>query len=132
MKYRSVILKWKDIFKRLAGSGIFPHELAFLLDSPVRKLILSPKKLAERLHLSPSSKVLEIGSGPGYFSIEIARRIADGYIILSDIQVEMLQKSRIKMFRENVKNAYTVNGDATNLPFGNSAFDLVFLVTVLG
>ena len=66
MKYQSVFARWKDIIKRLAGRGIYPHELAFLLDSPIRKLILSPNKLADRLHLSDSSIVLEIGSGPGY------------------------------------------------------------------
>jgi ubiquinone/menaquinone biosynthesis C-methylase UbiE len=132
MKYQSVLTRWKDIFKRLTGRGIYPHELAFLLDSPIRKLILSPNKLAERLHLSASSVVLEIGSGPGYFSCEVCKRIPDGHLILFDIQSEMLKKSLQKLEREKIRNANTVQGNAIFLPFNGCVFDVVFLVTVLG
>lgn len=132
MKYQSVFGRWKDVFKRLAGRGIYPHELAFLLDSPIRKLILSPNKLAERLHLSTESIVLEIGSGPGYFSSEIAKRIVDGHLIFFDIQTEMLKKNLQKLEREKIRNAYAVQGNAIDLPFNSSICDVVFLVTVLG
>ena len=132
MKYQSELERWKDILKRLAGRGIYPHELAFLLDSPIRKLILSPNKLAERLHLSTDSIVLEIGSGPGYFSTEVAKRIPDGNLIFFDIQTEMLKKSLQKLEREKIRNANAVKGNAITLPFNNLVFDLVFLVTVLG
>ena len=132
MKYQSEFTRWKDIFKRLAGRGIYPHELAFLLDTPIRKLILSPNKLADRLHLSAGSIVLEIGSGPGYFSSEVAKRIPDGHLILFDIQTEMLKKSLQKLKREKIRNANAVRGNAIVLPFNSSVFDVVFLVTVLG
>jgi ubiquinone/menaquinone biosynthesis C-methylase UbiE len=132
MKYQSVLARWKDIFQRLAGRGIYPHELAFLLDSPIRKLILSPRKLADRLHLSDSSVVLEIGSGPGYFSSEVAKRIPDGHLIFFDIQTEMLKKNLQKLERAKIRNAYAVKGNAIALPFNSCVFDVVFLVTVLG
>ena len=124
--------KWKDIWKRFSGRGIYPFELAFLLDSPIRKLILSPKKLVDRLHLTSHSIVLEIGSGPGYFSIEAAKRIPDGTLILFDIQSAMLKKSVAKLERSKIKNTNAVQGNASVLPFGNQVFDVVFLVTVLG
>ena len=132
MKYQLVFARWKDIFKRLAGRGIYPHELAFLLDSPLRKLILSPSKLSDRLHLSARSVVLELGSGPGYFSSEVSKRIPDGHLILFDIQTEMLKKSLQKLEHEKIRNANAVKGNAIVLPFNNRVFDLVFLVTVLG
>jgi len=132
MKFNSSLLRWKDIFKRIAGKGIYPHELSFLLDSPIRKLILSPKKLVDRLHVSNNSKVLEIGSGPGYFSIEVAKRIPDGFLVLFDIQYEMLKKVSMKLERERIKNAIAVQGNAIILPFNIGVFDMVFLVTVLG
>lgn len=132
MKYKSVLTRWKDVFKRLAGRGIYPHELAFLLNSPIRKLILSPNKLADHLHLSTNYTVLEIGSGPGYFSNEVAKRIPNGYLIMFDIQTEMLKKSLQKLEHEKIRNAYAVKGNAVILPFNSSVFDVVFLVTVLG
>ena len=125
------IAKWRDIVQRFAGRGVYPHELAFLLESPLRHLILSPQKLANTLHLTADAHVLEIGPGPGYFSSEVARRIPGGQLVLFDIQPEMLNKSRIKLQRAGLKNL-AVEGNAVFLPFGPRVFDVVFLVTVLG
>jgi len=132
MKLNSNLVRWKDIWSRFSGKGIYPHELAFLLDNPIRKFILSPKKLANYLHLKQNSKVLEIGSGPGYFSLEIARRLTNGYIVLYDIQHEMLLRCQKKIVEKAIQNAFLVRGDAESLPFNSNGFDIVFLVTVLG
>ncbi|MBU1094850.1 MAG: methyltransferase domain-containing protein [Bacteroidetes bacterium] len=132
MRKQLKLFHWIDVFKRLSGRGIYPHELAFMLDSPIRKFILSPEKLIQRLHLSPNSIVLEIGPGPGYFSLEVAKRIPAGQLILFDIQSEMLNKSIVKLKKENIKNFYAVQGNAIVLPFNSRVFDIIFLVTVLG
>jgi uncharacterized protein len=124
--------RWRDVFKRLAGEGIYPHEFAFLLDIPLRKLILSPRKLSDRLHLKADARVLEIGPGPGYFSKEVARRIPDGLLTLLDIQYEMLGKNRRKLQRAGITNAAWTQASASALPFAGPVFDIVFLVTVLG
>jgi CAAX protease family protein len=126
------IAKWRDVLQRFAGRGVYPYELAFLLESPLRHLILSPKKLANHLHLTTHSHVLEIGPGPGFFSVEVARRIPDGHLVLFDIQYEMLEKSRTKLSQAGVKNFNFVQGSAAILPFSSRVFDIVFLVTVLG
>ena len=76
--------------------------------------------------------MLEIGSGPGCFSSEVVKRIPDGELILFDIQWEMLAKSRAKLERTGLGNYRFVQGNAQELPFGASTFDVVFLVTVLG
>jgi ubiquinone/menaquinone biosynthesis C-methylase UbiE len=126
------ITKWRDIWQRFAGKGIYPYQLAFLLDSPLRKLIISPQKLAARLHLAPTARVLEIGAGPGYFSVEVANRIPDGTLMLFDIQREMLEMSRKKLKNAGIKNFHVVQGSAVSLPFRSSVLDVVFMVTVLG
>ncbi len=125
-------IKWRDIWRRFSGRGVYPHELAFLLESPLRNLILSPPKLADRLHLSTNSSVLEIGPGPGFFSAEVARRIPGGRLVLFDIQSEMLEKSRTRLGHAGVNNYRLVQGSADRLPFSPGTFDIVFLVTVLG
>ena len=126
------IAKWRDVLRRFTGRGVYPYELAFVLESPLRNLILSPQKLADHLHLSTHSCVLEIGPGPGFFSAEVARRIPSGHLVLFDIQYEMLKKSRIKLGRSGIKNYHLVEGSAVILPFSPSVFDVAFLVTVLG
>lgn len=126
------VRKWIDIWHRFSGKGVYPHELAFVLDTPLRNLILPAARLVDRLHLTKDSRVLEIGPGPGYFSSEVARRIPAGELILLDIQREMLTRSRAKLRRKGARNFHLVQADAEDLPFGASTFDVVFLVTVLG
>ena len=78
----------KGILRRFFGKGIYPSQISFWLDFPLRRLILSPKKLADRLHLKENFQVLEIGPGSGYFSVEVARRIPHGHLELFDLQKE--------------------------------------------
>jgi CAAX protease family protein len=66
---------WYDVWNRFNGHGTYPHQLAFLLLLPLRSLIFSPRQLAERLDLKPNARVLELGPGPGFFSVAIARQI---------------------------------------------------------
>jgi SAM-dependent methyltransferase len=134
------IARWRDIWGRFAGRGVYPNELAFLLDTRLRNLLISPQQLAEHPHLSSGNRVLEIGPGPGFFSQAVARRlrgedargIAGGRLVLFDIQSEMLVKSRRKLERAHIDNADYAQGNAVRLPFHAQAFDVVFLVTVLG
>ena len=122
----------RETFQSFFGRGTFPHQLAFLLEIPLRRLILSPEELADRLELTPTSRVLEIGPGPGYFSVEIARRIPGGHLELFDLQPEMLDKARRKFERAGVRNVGFTPGDAGALPFKENDFDVVFMVAVLG
>jgi len=122
----------KGILRRFFGKGTYPSQISFWLDFPLRRLILSPQKLADRLHLKENFKVLEIGPGPGYFSVEVARRIPHGYLELLDIQQEMLEKNRHKIEMTGLRNVDFTQGDAVNLPFDENKFDVVFLVAVLG
>ena len=122
----------KNMLKRFWGKGVYPHQLSFLLDSAVRRLILSPERLADRLRLKPDSHVLEVGSGPGYFSVEVGRRVPRGRLVLLDLQREMLLKARRKVAAAGLQNVSVVQADASALPFREASFDVVFLAAVLG
>jgi len=122
----------KGIIRRFFGKGTYPSQISFWLDFPLRRLILSPKKLADRLHLEENFKVLEIGPGSGYFSVEVARRIPNGHLELLDIQQEMLEKAGHKIEKARLHNVGFTQGDAVDLPFDENEFDVVFLVAVLG
>ena len=52
----------------------------------------------KRLELQENMEVLEIGPGPGYFSVNAARALKQGELTLFDIQKEMLDyaKKRIE------------------------------------
>ena len=124
--------EWKDILKRGFGRGTCPHQLGFLLESSLRRFVLSPEELAERLELSAAARVLELGPGPGYFSRAVARRIPKGHLLLVDLQAEMLQKARGKLARAGLGNVGFVRADGAALPVSSGGWDCVFLVAVLG
>jgi ubiquinone/menaquinone biosynthesis C-methylase UbiE len=124
--------EFKDILKRGFGRGTCPHQLSFLLDFSLRRFILPPERLAERLELTEASRVLELGPGPGYFSRAVARHIPKGFLLLIDLQSEMLQKARVRLVRSGFRNVGFVQANGACLPLRSGAWDCVFLVAVLG
>lgn len=74
---------------RAVGGGYFPHQLSWRIDNPFRRLFLTPAVFADRLSLSESSRVLEVGPGPGCFSAELAERISRGHLELLDLQPQV-------------------------------------------
>jgi ubiquinone/menaquinone biosynthesis C-methylase UbiE len=123
---------WREVWDHFKGRGAYPHQLAFLLLNPLRSLLFSPRELVARLHLTANSRVLELGPGPGFFSVHIARRIPSGHLCLVDVQREMLDKARARIRRADVSNVSFAQASASALPFAREVFDTAFLVTVLG
>jgi uncharacterized protein len=119
---------WRQALAR----GIFPHQLAWFLELPVRRLVLSPVAMASRLSLRADVSVLEIGPGSGVYSLEVARRIPAGRLELFDIQPEMLARCRAKCAAAGLTNVGFTTGDGASLPFPDASFDLVYMVTVFG
>lgn len=125
---------WTDaqgVIARTLGRGYFPHQLSWLIDNPVRRLIIGPTQFADRLGLTPSSRVLEIGPGSGYFSAELARRVPHGRLELLDLQPEMLEKARRKL-RGFSNVGYAAADAGERIPHPDEFFDVVAMVAVLG
>ena len=121
----------KQVMRRT--TPYFPHQLAFMLDSPVHRALSNPPRVAERLDLTGSEHVLELGPGPGLFSVEIARRLPDGRLEQFDLQPEMLDKARRKLEGAGCHNVGFHSGEASEgLPFGDNTFDRAFLSAVIG
>ena len=113
--------------------GVFPHQLSWFLDNPLRRLMITPAALADRLRLNSTSRVLEVGPGSGYFSLELARRVPEGRLQLLDLQPEMLAQAAQKFGGQLPGHVQSIAADACGpLPFDDASFDVVVLVTVLG
>jgi ubiquinone/menaquinone biosynthesis C-methylase UbiE len=118
---------------RRVGTFPYPHQAAFFLDNPIRRWLANPSRLADHLGLHGHERVLELGPGPGFHSLEIARRLTDGRLELFDLQPEMLAKARRKLAGAGFYNVGFHAGDAGGrLPFPDNSFDVVFLASVIG
>jgi ubiquinone/menaquinone biosynthesis C-methylase UbiE len=118
--------------KHCDGNEPFSYKHTSHLLNPLRRLFLSPGKLVKRLELKRNSIVLEIGSGPGYFSVEVARAVPEGMLLLVDIQPEMLNMAGHRLGKKGISNVRYLVGNANALQLAEQSCDVVFLVSVLG
>ncbi len=98
----------------------------------MRKLIKSPKKVADRLCLRDGQDILEVGAGGGYYSKEVSARLPAGQLVLVDVQLNMLSRAKHALATAGLVNAEPILADAAFLPIAPERFDTVFMVTVLG
>lgn len=76
---------------------VCPVECANSLDNRLRRWLQNPRKLLAP-YLTEGMTVLDIGCGPGFFTLDIADMVgASGRVIAADLQDGMLQKVRAKI-----------------------------------
>jgi ubiquinone/menaquinone biosynthesis C-methylase UbiE len=108
----------------------FPPWMTPILHAPYRRRYFSPERAAERHGLAPGMRVLEVGPGDGYLTGTALERIAPGgRLVCLDVQLAMLRKLRAAL---GGGTPPLVCASGSLLPFRSGAFDLVFLVHVLG
>ncbi|MCX2928718.1 class I SAM-dependent methyltransferase [Mycobacterium sp. CVI_P3] len=118
-----------------AGVGTFPypHQAAALLDNPLRRRMERPGDSIDVLELTGTERVLEIGPGGGFLSVELANRLGSGPLDLFDIQPQMLDKARRKLEQAGHRGVgYTAGQPGAVLPFPAGTFDAAFLAEVIG
>jgi len=127
---------WVDALVHKArekGPAPFPHEASFILNNPLRRALFKPARIIERLGLTGSEHVLEVGPGPGFYSVQIARRLTYGRLDLFDIQPEMLQKAQRQLEHAGFHDVGFTTGQASEgFPFQDNTFDVAFLAAVIG
>jgi len=76
---------------------ICPVEKAGVLDNRFRRWLQDPQKILSP-YIKEGMTVLDVGCGPGFFSVEMAKIVGkSGRVIASDLQEGMLQKLREKI-----------------------------------
>jgi len=81
---------------------VCPYQFAFILDNWVRRMIQNPKQIVGE-YIKAGSTVLDLGCGPGYFSIDMAEMVGSGgKVIAADLQPQMLEKVRKKAERKGI------------------------------
>jgi ubiquinone/menaquinone biosynthesis C-methylase UbiE len=108
-----------------------PYGQRFWVEAP--HPLITRARLREILEPRPGERLLEIGPGTGYYTLELAAWVGEqGTVEIFDIQQEMLDHA-IRAARERgLWNVNPTRGDAQQLGWDDDSFDAVILVTVLG
>jgi ubiquinone/menaquinone biosynthesis C-methylase UbiE len=111
---------------------VFKHTHAHKLEDPERLKWLPPAEVLSRLHLRAGMSVADIGAGPGYFSLPIARALGDADTVFAvDMQQEMLDLLRLKLKQPDApKNISLHLGAASQLPLSNDSVDVAFYANI--
>jgi len=96
---------------------------------------LSPRLAAivEALPLTPQSRVLEIGCGPGAAARAIAQRLDTGHIVAIDRSAKAVAQARaasIKEIESGRMSVRQVDAESFEMEPGDLPFDIVFAIRV--
>ncbi|MGI8911436.1 MAG: class I SAM-dependent methyltransferase [Rubrobacteraceae bacterium] len=108
-----------------------PYSFRFSLELP--HPFVTRSRLREILKPAPGERMLEVGPGTGYYSLDAARWVgSDGTLDVLDIQQEMLDHILRRARESSVPNIVPARGDAQELPCPDDRFDAAYLSFVLG
>jgi len=99
------------------------------LSSPARDAWQKPDQVVSALGLSTGQTACDIGSGPGYFTLRLARAVGpSGFVYAVDVEARMLQALRERLEKAHVRNVAPVLAVSDDPLLPPAACDLVLLV----
>jgi ubiquinone/menaquinone biosynthesis C-methylase UbiE len=114
-------------------SSLHASRLAFWMirlmhDNPLLPLVRNPYKLLRAAGLEEGQKVIEVGCGPGFFTIPAARIVGDeGHVYAVDIHPLAVKRVKEKIKRDGIKNVKPLLANASDTGLSDGSIDLAFL-----
>jgi len=97
-------------------------------DNPLLPLVKNPYRLLEYAGLRAGQKVLEVGCGPGFFTIPAAKIVGDkGLIYAIDVNQRAIKRIEEKKRKYGIENIITILGNAADSGLQDSSIDLAFV-----
>jgi SAM-dependent methyltransferase len=108
-----------------------PYGQRFWVEAP--HPIITRERLRSVLRPEAGERILEIGPGTGYYTLDLAEWLGPaGTIEIFDLQQEFLDHTLGRARERGLANVIATQGDATALPYEDSSMDAVVLTAVLG
>ena len=136
MKLRHLVLGAAAV---VAGAALWwrknpsacPYGQRFWVEAP--HPLITRQRLREILDPRPGERILEVGPGTGYYTLDVAEWIKPGgKVDILDLQQEMLDHTMRRAGERGLSNVTPTQSDATGMPYQDGTYDAAFLVTVLG
>jgi len=108
-----------------------PYGQRFWVEAP--HPVITRDRLRWVLAPQPGERVLEIGPGTGYYTLDMAEWVGgEGRVEIFDLQQEFLDHVTARAAERGFGNVVPTQGDATALPYEDASVDAVVLTAVLG
>jgi len=112
----------------LHASGLAFWMISLMHDNPLLPLLKNPYKPLETAGLKPGQKVLEVGCGPGFFTIPAAKMVGEkGLIYAIDVNHRAMKRVEEKMRKHGLSNIKPILGNAANSGLQEGSIDLAFI-----
>lgn len=108
-----------------------PYGQRFWVQAP--HPLITRDRLRGVLRPQAGERLLEIGPGTGYYSLDLAEWVGpEGRLEIFDLQQEFLDHVSRAAAERGLANVYATQGDATALPYEDASVDAAILTAVLG
>jgi len=108
-----------------------PYGQRFWVEAP--HPFVTRDRLRQILEAKPGERILEVGPGTGYYTLDVAEWVGpEGRIEILDVQQEMLDHTMRGAGERGLTNINPTLADATEMPYEDASFDAAHLTTVLG
>ena len=108
-----------------------PAALSWALERP-RRIRQEVPQVLDRTGIRSGERVLEVGCGPGVYTVQAAPRLEPGgQLITVDLQEEMVNRASKRIRDAGFDNVEIHVADAHHLPLEDASVDRAFLVGVL-
>jgi ubiquinone/menaquinone biosynthesis C-methylase UbiE len=99
--------------------------------SPEREREVDPFVITTFMPIEPYDDVADVGCGPGYFSIPLAKHLVYGKLYAMDVSDEMLEVTRRRVAEARLGNVEVMKCGVTDLPLPEGSLDGAFLAFVV-
>lgn len=88
----------------------------------------NPYKVLEAAGLQPGQRVLEVGCGPGFFTLPAASIVGEnGSLVALDVSPLAVRRVQEKVAQAGIINTTPIMADAAHTGLPDQSFDLVFV-----
>jgi len=112
----------------MAGSRLSFWMISLMHDGPVMKARANAEKMLGTAGLQQGQTVVEVGCGPGFFTIPAARMVGDkGLLYALDVNPFAINRVKKKLEREGLTNVRASLTNAAETGLTDNTVDVVFM-----